>query len=435
MPTIAFIGGGSAKFVSTLARDLFSFPALQDVHISLMDIDEERVTRSERLIQLLIREMGIPATVSATTDRRKALEGADYVIITIMVGGFNRYRSDGEIPMRYGVLPTVGDTIGPGGVFRLVRTYPVLVGIAEDLRQVAPHAQVLNYSNPMAMNTLALLDSGQTRTVGLCHSIQAAWVQLARWAGVPERQLAEVRYTAAGINHVNFYLTLEHRGVDLYQQILANLDDLIAANPKERCRLELLRYLGYFPAEGGYHQSEYSQWFRKDEATSAHYDLETMWGYHFDMQYNEELTRQTERRLAGEPIEEWSRSNEYGAHIIHALETGSPLVFYGNVANADLVTNLPRNSVVEVPCVADANGIRPCHVGDVPPQLASLQAQHIYCHQLALEGVKRKSRTLIRQAIQADPLTGAVLTLPRIAEMVDEMFANNAGYVTDWPVD
>jgi len=432
MRKVTFIGGGSAKFVTTLVRDMFTFPALRDLHITLMDIDAARLHRTERLVNRIIDEQQLPATVDATTDQRAALAGADYVIVTIMVGGFEKYHSDSVIPMKYGVLPTVGDTIGPGAVFRLIRTQPVLQQIADNLREVSPHALVLNYSNPMAMNTLALHDAGHPRVVGLCHSIQGTYRELAKWAGVPDDEIDQVHYTAGGINHVNFYLTLTYKGQNLYPMLLAKKDEILAEHPHERVRFALLEYLGHFPGEGPHHQSEYSPWFRKNEATAEEYRVETMWGYNFDMQLNEWLTAQVQKQLDGDAVEEWRRSMEYGAYIVQALETGAPLMFYGNVYNTDLITNLPRHAVVEVPCLADGNGIFPCHVGDVPPQLASLQAQHIYVHQLALEGIKRRSRRLIRQAIQADPLTGAICTLPQIKALVQDMFAANAEYVRDW---
>src|SRR3954463_3813331 len=211
MPVIAFIGGGSAKFVAELVRDLFTYPALAGSRIRLMDIDPERLSRGRRIVEKLIAEFALPATVEATLDQRVAVKDADVVVVTVMVGGFKHYESDARIPMRYGVLPTVGDTIGPGGVFRLVRTEPVLRRLANDLAELAPDAWVLNYANPMAMNTGALIAAGHRRTVGLCHSIQGSYRQLAGWIGVPAD---DVRYTAAGINHVDFYLTLTHHGRD-----------------------------------------------------------------------------------------------------------------------------------------------------------------------------------------------------------------------------
>ncbi|MBE3134064.1 MAG: alpha-glucosidase/alpha-galactosidase, partial [Acidobacteria bacterium] len=364
-----------------------------------------------------------------TLDQRAALDAADYVIVTIMVGGFRHYRSDGEIPARYGVLPTVGDTVGPGSVFRLVRTAPVLDQIAANLKQVAPGALLLNYANPMAMNTWALLDAGHPHTVGLCHSVQYMARVLAEWVSVPPDA---VRYTAGGINHVDFYLTLEHQGRDLYPELLARKDAVLAQHPNERVRFELLEHLGYWPAEGPHHQSEYYPWFRKDQAAVDHYAVESFWGYNFDKRLNETRTAEVEDMIAGRKTIHYERSLEYGAHIIHAVESGEPILVYGNVRNGGLIENLPPDAVVEVPCHVDAGGVLPCRVGRIPPQLAAVVTPHIHVHRMAVEAVRRKDRRLLCQAIQADPLTGAVLTLPRLRQMVDDLAEENKDYMQDW---
>jgi alpha-galactosidase len=430
MTKISFIGGGSAKFVAELVKDIFTYPALAGCRICLMDIDAVRLDRAKRAVAKLIEAFGVPATVETTMDQRAAVSGSDFVVVTVMVGGFKHYESDARIPMRYGVLPTVGDTAGPGGVFRLVRTRPVLDELARNLRETAPNAWVLNYANPMAMNTWALIDSGHTRTIGLCHSIQGAFRQLATWVGVPED---EVRYTAAGINHVNAYLTLTHHGRDLYPDLIAAEAKVIAETPRWKVTFELMRRLGHWFAEGPEHQSEYSGWFRKNQATADAYGAETMWGFHFDSKLNVWLTSEVEDLIAGRKPVKRERGHEYGSGIINALVGGGACAFYGNVRNDRLIDNLPEGCVVEVPCMADANGVVPGHVGRIPPQLAALMAPHVCMHELAVAGTRRKDRTLIRQAIQADPLTHAVCTLPQIEAMVDELFAANADYVRDWP--
>jgi len=430
MKRIAIIGGGSAKFVRELTVDFVSYEELRDIEIVLMDIDAERVARSERLISKIIRDRKLPARVSSTTDQRRALEGADYVIVTIMVGGLAHYQSDVTIPAKYGVLQAVSDTIGPGGVFRCMRTAPVLRRLAQDLREVAPRAWVLNYANPMAMNVWALLDAGHERTVGLCHSIQYTYRQIAGWVSVPPD---EVRYTAGGLNHVNFYLTLEHKGRDLYPDLLAVRERVVAAEPWERPRFELLEHLGYFPAEGPHHQSEYYPWFRKNEAAVRHYACETSWGYDRDSANYQSRTAEVDRQIAGQATIVYERSYEYGARIIHSLETGKSRVFYGNIRNRGLIENLPPQAVVETPCLADANGIAACRVGQLPPQLAAAMAPHVAVHEMAVLGALTKSRSLIRQAVQADPLAGAVLTLPQLRAMTDELFLENKDYTADWP--
>jgi alpha-galactosidase len=430
MLKVTFIGGGSAKFVCGLVRDLLAFPELADSRICLMDIDEQRMDRSQRLVRKLIAELHLPAKVDTTTDQRRAIEGSDFVIVTIMVGGFKHYESDGAIPCKYGVLPTVGDTIGPGGVMRLVRTAPVLREIGRDLRETAPGAWLFNYSNPMAMNTWALLDAGCPRAVGLCHSIQGSYWQIADWLGIPA---AEMTYTAGGINHIDFYLTLKHKGRDVYPMLLARRDEILAKCPQMRVKFELLEHLGYWPAEGEHHQTEYYPWFRKDARTAEEYHTETMWGFHFDRRINKELDQIVEDQIAGRRPMELKPSHEYGAWMIHSIRTNTARLIYGNVRNRGLIENLPAEAVVEVPCHVDANGVTPCRVGRLPTQLAAVMAPHIHVHELAIDAVARKDRHRVLQAIQADPLTAAVLTLPRIRQLAEELMAANEDYMHDWP--
>ncbi len=427
---ITFIGGGSAKFVSGLVRDLFTFEELQDARICLMDIDEGRMDRSKRLVGKMIEERKLPAAVSTTTDQRAAVDGADYVIVTVMVGGFKHYESDGAIPVKYGVLPTVGDTIGPGAVFRLVRTGPVVQQIARNVRELAPNAWVFNYTNPMAMITWMFLASGCERAVGLCHSIQGSYREIAAYLGVPWE---EVRYTAGGINHVDFYLTLTHNGRDLYPLLLAKKDEILAEHPDLRVKFELLEHLGAWPAEGQHHQTEYYPYFRKTrEMGEGRYAIETMWGYHFDKRVNGELDQIAEDQIAGRRPIKYERSHEYGAWMIDSIETDTPRLVYGNVRNGGLIENLPPQAVVEVPCHVDSAGVRPCRVGALPLPLAAAMTPHVLCHEMAVRAVLEKDRRLALQAVQADPMTAAVLTLPEIRQMVDELFEANRDYVEGW---
>ncbi len=429
MAKIVFVGAGSSKFVREVVVDLVSFPELRRSHICLMDIDQERLERSEKIVRKIIGDLKIDARLEATTDQRRALDGANYVLITIMVGGFKHYKSDVAIPEKYGVTQAVSDTSGPGGVFRIVRTSPVLEKIVRDLRELSPQAWILNYANPMSMNCWTLDLCGHPRTVGLCHSIQGMYPQIAQWLNVPA---AEIKYAAAGINHVNFYLKLEHGKENLYPRLAAAAERIIREYPAERVRFELLEYLGYYPAEGPYHQSEYYSWFRKNQAAADHYAVETYWGYKVDWEYYRHKTAQIERQIAGaEPIQ-YDRSLEYGARIIHAMESDEAEIFYGNVRNRGLIENLPAEAIVEVPCVADRNGIFPCRMGRIPTQLAAVMSPHIHLHELAVQGVLRKDRRMILQAIQTDPLTGTVLALPKIREMVNELFEENALYTRDW---
>jgi alpha-galactosidase len=426
---ITFIGAGSSKFIREVVVDLFSYPIMEESHIELMDIDAERAMRSEKLVRTIIRERKIGATVSSTTDRRKAIDASQYIVITIMVGGFEAYRSDVSIPLSYGISQTVSDTTGPGGVFRTIRTTPELRKIATDLLELAPAAWVLNYANPMSMNILALTRCGVSKSVGLCHSIQHLHGQIGKWLDIPKE---EIRYTAGGINHIDFYLTLTHRGESLYPRLLAEKERIVKEHPAEIVRFELLEYLGYFPAEGPHHQSEYYPWFRKNEMEVKRLSAEAFHGYNNDISNFKNRTAEVEAQLCGAKPIVYERSLEYGAQIIQALEGGEIQSFYGNVPNHGLIDNLSSDGIVEVPCLVDRNGIFPARVGRIPTVLASVMAPHLALHDLAVTGTFEKDRRLIYQAVQTDPLTSAILTLPKIREMVDEMFAANYHYVADW---
>jgi alpha-galactosidase len=430
MRKIVFIGGGSAKFVRTIAVDLFLLEELKDSHITLMDIDKERLELSERLLKKIIKEMGVPAKCDATTNRRKALEGADYVIITVMVGGFDKYLSDVQIPAKYGVLQSISDTTGPGALMRIVRTAPVLQGIAAELKELAPNAWILNYANPMSMNTWTLLRSGHSKTVGLCHSIQGCpgW-RFAKWLGIPGE---EIEYTAGGINHMDFYLTLTHKGKDLYPDLLKCEKKAVKEYPSEKVAFEICKYLGHFPAEGTDHQSEYSAWFMKNRETAKKYSVEIGLGHKNDSAYAKVKIAEAKDILAGKAKLEFTKSLEYGSEIIHSMETGKALEIYGNVKNTGLIENLPPGCVVEVPCLVAKNSIKPCHVGKIPPQLAAYMTPHIFLHELAMDAVFNKDKTALRRALQADPLTGAILTLPQIEKMLSELCAANKEYMKGW---
>lgn len=438
MRTIAFIGAGSAKFVRGAIADLLSYPELHDSRLRLMDIDPIRLDRAARLARKMVTDCKAPMTVEATTDRRRALDGAYYVIVTLMVGGMRQYASDGEIPARHGVFQAVGDTSGPGAIFRLVRTAPVLEGIVNDLRSLAPHAWVLNYANPMAMLTGALVAFGHRRSVGLCHSVYSCINTIGAWLGIPPY---EIDYTAAGLNHINFYLTLRHKGHDLYPELRAQASRIIreaetweadawrtVARGYERVRFELLTHLGYFPAEGPWHQTDFYGWFRKTRKHIKEHNIPTGWAFDFDRRLGERAGDEVEQLIDGTVPISYNRSQEFAVRAIHALETGISAKIYGNVPNDGCISNLPADTVVEVPCWVDRHGIQPCHVGALPPQLAAVMQPHAAVYDLALRGVLCKDRALIRQAIMLDPLTQAALSLSQIDRMVDELFADNAAY-------
>ena len=430
MSKVVFIGGGSSKFIRELVIDLFLLDELKDSNIVLMDIDRERLGISRKLVNKIILEMGVPARCEATTDRRKALKGADFVVITVMVGGFDKYKADIDIPARYGVFQAISDTTGPGSLMRIVRTAPVLTGIAEELRELAPEAWVLNYANPMAMNTWTLLRAGHRKSVGLCHSIQGclSW-QFEKWLGIPA---SEIDCTAGGINHVNFYLTLNHNGKDLYPALRAAEKRIVRKQPGEKLRFELLRRLGYFPAEGPMHQAEYYPWFMKDMKTGESFGAEFGAGYRNDFKNANDKKRIALEILSGKQKLTIRKSGEYASGIIHSLKTGAPLEIYGNVLNTGLITNLPPDCVVEVPCLIGRDSIKPCYVGKLPPQLAAVMSPHVYLYEMGVEAVFGRDRGLLLKALQADPMTGAVLTLPQMEKMLNELCAANREYMADW---
>ncbi|MBN8215534.1 MAG: alpha-glucosidase/alpha-galactosidase [Spirochaetes bacterium] len=426
---VTFIGGGSSKFIHELVRDLFTFPALRDATIALMDVDEARVRLTEGLVKKMILDLGLPARVVAGTDRRALLEGSDFVLVTIMVGRFETYALDVDLPAKYGVKQSISDTIGPGGVFRFIRTFPVLQAIADDIRAVAPDAWLLNYSNPMAMNVWGLHAAGFERAVGLCHSIQGTYRYLAEAVGVAPD---EVTYTAGGINHVNFYHTLRHGTRDLYPAVLEHEAKILRERPEMTTSFELLRETGYFPAEAGTHQSEYYPYFRRTQAQIDACRAPTKAGHDNDKANAERMAVEVPRMIRGEKPISYARGMEYGAFIVNAMVADEPTLFYGNVPNRGLIDNHLPEAVVEVPCVASGAGIRACRVGRVPEILAALQRAHVGVHRLAVDGALAKDRELIRQALMVDPLTAAVCTLPQIRAMTAELFAANAKYLPGW---
>lgn len=430
MRKIVFIGGGSAKFVRELVIDILSYPELANSKFTLMDIDRDRLKISEKLVNKIIKEMKVPAKCEATTDRKKALEGADYVIITIMAGGFEKYKKDVYIPAGYGVLQTISDTTGPGALMRIVRTAPVLQGIAAELNELAPDAWVLNYANPMSMNTWTLLEAGHAKTVGLCHSIQGCMKHIiAKWLEIPAN---EIEYSAGGINHMNFYLKIKHNGRDLYPDLLNCEKKAVKTAPSFKLAFELLKRLGYYPAEGPMHQAEYYPWFMKDEKTAKQYGAVLGTGYKNDSENAVKKIKEAESIISGKIKLEFKKSMEYGAGIIHSMETGETLEIYGNVRNEGLIENLPSNAIVEVPCLVGRNSIKACRVGKIPPQLAAVMTPHIFLHELAVNAVFNKDRRSLLRALQADPLTGAVLTLPEIEKMFEKLCGENKSYLNSW---
>jgi alpha-galactosidase len=414
MPRIAFIGAGSLLFSRRLMIDILTFPELRNSTFALMDIDAKRLDYARRVAERILREGEFPACVEATTDRREALKGADHVVIMILVGGTEAIHPDIEIPLKYGVDQCIGDTLGPGGVFRALRTIPVILDICRDMEELCPNAWLLNYTNPMAMLCWAMNEATTIKNVGLCHSVQGTAFQLATIIHAP---LHQVSYWVAGINHQAWFLEYKWKGKDAYPLIRERMQDPLVYGT-ETARAELLKHLGYFVTESSGHASEYTPWNGGTAFILQLYESDRA-------DYEAEL----ERIASGqEPLATY-RSEEYASHIINSLHTGQPCRINGNVRNDGLITNLPQGACVEVPCFVDKHGINPCFVGDLPPQCAALNRSNIAVQETAVKAALRADHRLAFHAIAADPLTAAVLSLEEIQQMVDEMFAAEARWL------
>lgn len=432
MTRIAFIGAGSIVFTRNLCSDILHAPALQDCTIALMDIDPQRLAEVTEVVQTMIDQRGLPARVEATLDRREAVAGAKYVITTFQQGGLDAFRLDIEIPKKYGIEQAVGDTLGPGGIFRGLRTIPVLLDLCRDLDELAPDALLLNYVNPMAINCLAVQRAAGRPLVGLCHSVQGTSELLASWIGVP---YDEVVYLCAGINHMAFMLEFRRNGEDLYPRIreAVKRPEIYGQEP---VRIELMKHFGYFVTESSAHASEYNPYFRKT-AEMVNNDLvprfkseENAWhDYGRTGGYLRECLKRVEKsELEGIELPT-ERTHEFGSYIIEAMETNRPIRINGNVANNGLITNLPQGCCVEVPCLVDGNGIQPTAVGDLPPQLAALIRTNVNVQELTVEASLKGNCEAVYHAAMLDPLTASVCTLPQIRSMVDEMLAAQAQWL------
>lgn len=459
MTKIAFIGAGSTVFAKNLLGDILSYPELAGSEIRLFDIDARRLALSEAVGRRVAERLGVEASIIATTDREEALDGVDYAINMIQVGGYRPATvTDFEIPRRYGLRQTIGDTLGIGGIMRALRTIPVLLEMQRDMERLCPDVLHLNYVNPMAMNCRALTRAGSIATVGLCHSVQHTAAQLARDIGVPAE---EVDYLCAGINHLAFFLRFERAGRDLYPEIRRVVEE--GRVPDEnRVRYDLFTRLGYFVTESSEHLAEYVPWYLKstrpdllerlniplDEYPGRCELYEVAWE-HIEAELERPGSRDPEglrRDLEGRGItvmpsqiehavrdfaglSEVRRSSEYGAAIIHSIETGTPRVIYGNVPNDRLIDNLPDGCCVEVPCLVDALGVQPTRVGELPPQLAALMLTNVNVQELTVEAALTGKREHVYHAAMLDPHTAAELTLDEIWAMVDDLLDAHEGWV------
>lgn len=432
---IAFIGAGSFGFTRTLVKDILSFPAFADAHIALMDINPTRLAYIKQAVEKIVAAGNYPATVTATENRAEALEGADGVAITILSGGVQVWRHDIEIPKKYGVDINVGDTRGPAGIFRFLRTGPDMLAICRDIEKYCPNAVVLNYTNPMAMLCRYLLAETKVNVTGLCHSVQGTAEMLARWIGA---DMDEVTYTCAGINHTAFYLDYRVNGQDAYPAIRRAITENEDIYNEEQVRNEMFLHLDYYVTESSGHNSEYNAWFRKRPDLIERYCTHgTGWNpghyayiLHEYLRREDDWVKDIEDWLAQEKID-ISRGHEYASSIFNAcFGDYTPFEFNGNVLNKNLIDNLPYDCCVEVPVLASRNRLRPFHVGPLPEQLAVMINTSARCEELAVAGLREGDRRKVFHAILFDPLTSAVLGMQEIKDMVDEMFEANKEYLT-----
>lgn len=448
MARIVFIGAGSTVFARNLMGDILSFSELSSSTIVLHDINEERLRTSEIVGHKIIETLNVSATIEATTDRRAALAGADYVITMFQVGGYKPSTViDFEIPKKFGLEQTIADTLGIGGIMRGLRTIPVVLDICRDMEELCPGALLLNYVNPMSMLCWAISRSSTIKTIGLCHSVQHTAHQLAEDLGIDAES---IEYRCAGINHMAFYLDFQQRQgnelVDLYPRIAerANIYPMPTRGDIERSdggfdglsdavRYEMFKRLGYFVTESSEHFSEYVPWFIK----SGRSDLLDKFGIPLD-----EYPRRCERQIEGwetlrtrlenpEAKVRVVQSMEYGSGIIHSMETGQSRVVYGNVPNRGIISNLPDECCVEVPCVVDASGITPMQIGALPPHLAALMQTNINVQSLTVEAALTGKREHVYHAAMFDPHTAAELDLDQIWALVDELLTAHRGMIPE----
>jgi len=449
MAKVVIIGAGSHTFTKNLVTDIVSFPELRDSTISLMDIDKESLNVPTAFAKKLAEQNGFKTKIESTTDRRKALEGADYVVLTINVGGYASLLANRDIAMKYGVNQAIGDTLGPTGVFKGLSHIPVVLDICHDMEELCPDAWLLNYSNPMAILSWAINDYSHIKNVGLCHSVQGTASLLARYLGVPYEDIPDrpwhlepkwigesVDYWVAGINHMAWFLELKWHGKDAYPL----LRERLAKNPElyskpgasgsmgaDTVRVEIFKAFGYFVTESSPHMSEYVPYFRKRPELLKKFNIDREIMGTVDRTKGEVNRGRRELEVLKQQISSnykfpTSRSLEYCSTIINSLETGTPSRINANVKNTGLITNLLEGCCVEVPCLVDKRGIHPCYVGDLPPQLAALNRTNINVQELAVRGIVEKDKTKIFQSILLDPLTSAMLTIDETRQMVDEMF-------------
>ena len=434
MPKVTIIGAGSAVFATEIMSDILTTPALESGTFALVDIHQSRLELAHQMAEFLIAHSGRNWQVEASVERAKVLAGSDYVVHTIEVAGRENVRYDYDIPLKYGVDQCIGDTIGPGGLFKALRTLPVWLEILADVERLAPGALVMNYTNPMSLTVLTGVRASRLPIVGLCHSVQHSSQQLASYLEMPQE---EINWQAAGINHLAWFVELTRDGRDLYPLLLERIEKYPEIYEQDPVRFEMLRELGAFVTESSGHASEYSAYFRKrpdlvEKYARSGYRGESGFYANNWPTWLEENTQKLRAYLSREASYELARGAEFASYIIEAVETDVPAVIYGNVANTGLIDNLPQDGVVEVACLVDKKGVQPVHFGPLPTHLAALNAQHMAFHELTAASVLERDREAAVHALMMDPLTAAVCSLAEIRAMFDEMAAAQHEYLPDY---
>ena len=474
MPKITFMGAGSTVFAKNVLGDCMMTPALAESEIALYDIDATRLDESARMLEAINRNNGSKAKIErylGVSQRKDALRGADYVVNAIQVGGYDPCTiTDFEVPKKYGLRQTIADTLGVGGVFRALRTIPVMMDFAHDIEEVCPDAWFLNYTNPMAMLTGAMLRGTSVKTVGLCHSVQVCAPTLLNELGIGYDE--RVKTKIAGINHQAWLLECSRDGEDLYPEIkrrarLYNAGKLDIGSREERIamltggetipphqlqhlheeydlyqktgrhmdmvRLELMLRFGYYITESSEHNAEYTPYFIKN----SYPELIDNYNIPLD-EYPRRCIRQINEwkerghELTANPMLQHTRSKEYASYIMEAMETGKPVRIGGNVLNRGLITNLPQNACVEVPCLVDRGGIQPTVIGDLPEQCAALNRTNINVQLMAIEAARTQSKDAVYQAVMLDPHAGAELSIDDIVAMCDELFEAHRDWMPEY---
>lgn len=450
MSKVVLIGAGSATFSKNLLGDLLLMDGVNLETIALVDINEQKLNVIERVIKKMAKQVGRDVKIEAHTDRREALPGATYVINSIGVGGPEIYKRDLEIADKYGVNQVVGDIIGAAGIFRMLRAYPAMLGTIRDMEELCPDAYYFNYTNPMAGLTLALNQmTDKIKIFGFCHSVQGTAEQIADYLGVEKERLS---YWAAGINHMAWYLQLKVDGKDAYPQFKAQTDTLEKMHEvsghehmytmlakmlenkysySDAVRMMIMQHFGYFNSESPYHMSEYTPYFRKNEEEIAKYHVADRWWLAHELS-NDDYYDQLVKMVETDEKIPFTITNEYAPKVINALETGTPFRANLNVMNTGLITNIPNDCCVEVPCYCDSEGIHPCYVGALPEGPLGLNMSNIGVQKLQAKAANEKKLEWIYQSVKLDPLTAAMCTLDQIQDMVTELIENNKEYLKDF---